>query len=293
MIESPVISIGMPVFNCRKTLHDAVVSILQQSFANWELLILDDGSTDGTAELARSFNDPRIRVFSDGSNRGLAARLNEAICQSRGEYFARMDGDDIAYPKRLALQLDYLLNHPEVDLVGGWALVFDSSMHARGRRMPPEFHADICAAPWRGFPLIHPTYMARKTWFEHFPYDERMNKAQDQVLLATSCLSSRFANVQEIVLAYREDLPGLDKLWSSRRCMMTGMFNAFTQRGKVWWAWCVVLAQTLRMAIDLAATVKGLRSLQVSKRSVNLDVKDDSDWKSLLRQLHANDASHE
>jgi len=292
MNERPVISVGMPVFNCRQTLRDAVVSIMRQSFGDWELLILDDGSTDGTAELARSFGDPRILVFSDGSNRGLAARLNEAVRLSRGEYFARMDGDDIAYPQRLTRQIDYLRAYPEIDLVGGWALVFDSTFDVRGKRMTPESHAAICAAPWAGFPLIHPTFMARKTWFERFPYDANLNKAQDQALLAGSCLSSRFANVQEIVLAYREDLPGLRKLWASRCCMMFGMFRAFRGEGRTCWAWRSVLAQTMRMLLDLVASVGPLRSYQVGRRSVALSADDSRRWHELIRQIHVKHPPH-
>lgn len=83
MGKPPVISIGMPVYNAARTLRTAVDSILQQDFADWELLIIDDGSSDGTADLARSFADGRIRVFSDGYNRGLAARNNTSLNNQR------------------------------------------------------------------------------------------------------------------------------------------------------------------------------------------------------------------
>ena len=286
MARQPVISIGMPVFNASRTLADSVASILQQDYTDWELLILDDGSTDGTAELARSFADPRIRVLADGRNRGLAARLNEAVGLSRGEYFARMDGDDIAYPQRLARQLEYLRQHPEVDLVGGWALIFDSEFSVRGRRMTPESHAAICAAPWSGFPLLHPTFMAKKAWFVRFPYDESLGKAQDQVLLAHACNAGRFANVQEIVLAYREDLPTLGKLWASRRCMLRGMFRAYMAQGRSAWAWRVVLAQGIRMLADLLASLPALRARQLGRRSVPMAAGDEQGWQALLSRLH-------
>jgi len=200
-----------------------------------------------------------------------------------------MDGDDIAYPQRLTLQLAYLQQYPEVDLVGAWALVFDSNFSVRGRRMTPESHADICAAPWAGFPLLHPTYMGRKAWYESFPYDEGLSKAQDQVLLAGSCISSRFANVQEVLLAYREDIPTLSKLWASRGCMLRGMFKVYIRQGRTGLACRVVLAQGLRMLADLVATVLPLRTFQLSRRSGPLGVNDVRRWEELLKNIHAKD----
>ena len=97
----PLVSIGMPVFNCEKTLIPAVNSILNQTYSNWELFLLDDGSKDKTLEIANSFKDSRIKVIVDGLNKKLPSRLNQAIEMSQGKYFARMDGDDISYPERL------------------------------------------------------------------------------------------------------------------------------------------------------------------------------------------------
>jgi len=285
MAKVPVISIGMPVFNAAGSLDSAVRSILQQDFPDWELLLIDDGSSDDTLRLARCFADERIRVLADGENRGLAARLNQAVQQSRGEYFARMDGDDLAFPQRLSVQLDYLRKHPDVDLVGGWALVFDSAFTLRGKRATPEYHAAICAAPWAGFPLLHPSFMGRRSWFQQHPYDESLPKAQDQVLLANTCLSSRFANVQQLVLAYREDAPGLGKLWSSRRCMLRGLMCAYLRQGRSGWALRTMLAQSVRMLADLVATLLPLRATQLKMRSAPASGEDADSWKSLLTSI--------
>src|ERR1039458_2052600 len=96
----PLVSIGMPAFNCEKTLAVAIHSILNQTYSNWELLLMEDGSSDRTPEVAQSFSDPRISVFADQSHKGLVPRLNQAVAMSRGKYFARMDADDVAYPER-------------------------------------------------------------------------------------------------------------------------------------------------------------------------------------------------
>lgn len=291
MAERPLVSIGMPVFNCESTLSDAIASILQQDFTDWELLIIDDGSRDGTLELARSFADPRIRVFADGLNRGLAARLNEAVKLARGEYFARMDGDDIAFADRLSTQLDFLRIHPDTDLVGGGALIFTSDLHVRGLRLPPMSHEEICATPWIGFPILHPTFMARRTWFARFPYDETMVKSQDQVLLANACLSSRFANVQRVMIAYREDEPSLGKLWASRRCSLRGWFKTYMALGKTGWAWHSVLSLGLRMIFDVLATILPLRGWQLRRRSVVAGAEDIQRWHALLASIRGNGAA--
>jgi glycosyltransferase involved in cell wall biosynthesis len=121
---SPLIIIGMPIFNCEETLATAIRSILNQTYDNRELLLMEDGSTDRTLEVARSFSDPRISVFTDHSNKRLTPRLNQAVAMSRGRYFAHADADDVAYPERLERQVDYLERHPEIDLLGCGMLAF-------------------------------------------------------------------------------------------------------------------------------------------------------------------------
>ena len=122
--DCPLVSIGLPTFNCEKTLAIAIRSILNQTYGNWELLLMEDGSSDRTLEVARSFSDPRISVFTDHSHKGRVPRLNQAVAMSRGEYFARMDADDVAYPERLERQAEYLAWHPDIDLLGCGILVF-------------------------------------------------------------------------------------------------------------------------------------------------------------------------
>ena len=154
----PLVSIGMPVFNCEKTLNIAVQSILNQTYSNWELILIDDGSEDKTLEIANSFQDSRIKVIADGRNQQLPIRLNQAIALSRGKYFARMDGDDVSYPERLQRQVEYLEQHPEIDLLGTGSINFRDGK-ATGAVQLEESHAGICARPWSSFILLHPTWM--------------------------------------------------------------------------------------------------------------------------------------
>jgi glycosyltransferase involved in cell wall biosynthesis len=106
-MSAPLVSIAMPFYNAERTIGASIRSILLQSHSNWELLLCDDGSTDASRELARAFNDPRIVVWGDHRRLQLGARLNECIERARGDYVARMDADDIAYPRRLEKQLTF------------------------------------------------------------------------------------------------------------------------------------------------------------------------------------------
>lgn len=216
MPETPLVSVGMPVFNCERTLAIAIRSILQQTYENWELLLIDDGSTDGTLKIAREFKDARIRVLSDGSHQGLSARLNQAISLSAGEYFARMDGDDLSYPSRFERQVRHLQDHSEVDLLATGILVFKGHGQALGTRAIRERHDGICRRPWAGFYLPHPTWMGKTTWFRKHFYRNKAVRMEDQDLMLRTYKTSRFASLPDILLGYREDSFCLRKSLSGR-----------------------------------------------------------------------------
>ena len=119
MSGTPAISVVMSVYNGARYLHPAVESILEQDFADFEFIIVDDGSTDGSGAILLEFaeKDARIRLIQR-ENRGLVASLNEAIALARAPLIARMDCDDIAMPDRFTRQIEYLADHPEIAIVG-------------------------------------------------------------------------------------------------------------------------------------------------------------------------------
>jgi glycosyltransferase involved in cell wall biosynthesis len=256
--DTPIVSIGMPVRNCGRTLRLAVESILAQTHRNWELLLIDDGSSDGTADIARSFQDRRIIVHSDGMARGLVARLNEAIALSRGKYFARMDGDDVAYPERLERQLAYLDAHTEVDLVGAGTLVFGVHGTPLGKRVGRPEHEEICATPDSGFGLSHPTYVGRLEWFRRHRYREAAVRCEDQDLLLRTYRCSRFANVPDILLGYREETIRLRKILPARCFFARAVFGEFRRQKRLDVAVKGVLGQTVRGLVDCIAVGTGL-----------------------------------
>jgi glycosyltransferase involved in cell wall biosynthesis len=195
----PLVTIGLPCFNEERHVAESVRSILAQTFSNWELIVVDDGSTDGTLAVVRSFSDPRIRVLSDGKNLGLAARLNLIARTARGKYIARMDADDVSHPERLKRQIEYLEGHPPVDALGtGIATLTRDGQVDRQRVLPGSAFAD------RGRPLVaHPTVCCKRDWALAHPYNEANRRCEDlELWLAADCSNCR--NLEEVLYFYRE-----------------------------------------------------------------------------------------
>lgn len=200
----PLLTVAMPIFNAGHHLRLAVLSIVHQSFQDWELIICDDGSTDNAVQSLADINDPRIRIINDGLNKGLAARLNEAIDMARGEYFARMDQDDVSYPDRFYKQLVLLHCNSGLDVVAASAITISDDNEMTGLLPCPVSHEMICARPWQGFCFAHPTWMGKTAWFQKFKYAiPGPYFCEDQDLLLRSYSKSRFGATEEILFAYR------------------------------------------------------------------------------------------
>lgn len=254
VVGGPLVSIAMSVRNNAGTLAVAIQSLLDQSYQNWELLLIDDGSTDETVRIARGFVDERIKISADGRPLGLPRRLNQAIELSQGTFFARMDGDDVAYPRRLERQIAYLQRHPEVDLVGSWAVVFGAGGSVRSKRTDPEGHEAICARPIAGFPMIHPTFLGRAEFFHHYRYRPAAVRCEDQDLLLRSYRFSRFANVPEILLGYRLSKIDLKKFLLTRVFLSRALFREFRRQGRSSTAIRAVIEQGLKGCVDIATS---------------------------------------
>lgn len=192
---NPLVTIAIPFFNNGQYLLYAITSVINQTYRNWELLLVDDGSSDNSREIAEQAvrKDKRIRLFSDGLNKGLAVRLNESVSLAKGDYYARMDADDIMAVDRIEQQVHYLLNNPHVDVVGSSAMIID-----RDNRIT---HSMNYQGVNDGF--IHPTVMARTQWFRKNRYHEGLLRSQDYELWLRSGSSSTFYNLTKPLLFYR------------------------------------------------------------------------------------------
>lgn len=214
-----MITVGIPFYNAENYLEDTIQSILYQSYDDWELILIDDGSTDNSKFVAEKFQklDSRIRLISDGKNRKLPYRLNQLISESNGEFFARMDADDIMHPNRLEKQIDFLNKNTEFDLVSSGLISINNLNQVQGYRCVAELYSDF-HLPKLSYPIVHPSVMARKVWFERNQYSEKYPRAEDFELWTRSIINNDFkmAVLPDLLLFYREEGNlSLDKILNS------------------------------------------------------------------------------
>lgn len=201
-VRPPRVTVGVPFHNEARWLGDAIRSVLAQTMADFELLLLDDGSTDGSVEIARSFSDPRISVLSDGVRRHLPARLNELVRRARGELVARMDADDVSHPARLERELAVMDADPGCDAVGTWAMLVDEDDNPLGVLESAPLPATLPIALARGvFP--HATMLARRRWLLEHAYDEALTRSEDRDLWCRTVESSTFRVIPEVLYVVR------------------------------------------------------------------------------------------
>lgn len=266
MPGAPLVSVGMAMRNSAHTLRPALRSLLLQTFTDWELILIDDGSSDESIAIARGFPDERVRLIEDGRWRGLPARLNQALSLARGRYFARMDADDVAFPERLARQVNFLDRHPEVDLLGTRAIAFAEDGAAIGCLPFASSHEEITARPWSGFPLPHPTWMGRREWFAKWGYREQAVRCEDQDLLLRACGDSRYACLPEVLLGYRQPAVSARNTWHGRRHLALALWEYGLKHRAPGLALRGALTQLSRGGIVLAALALGYGDLVRRRR---------------------------
>ena len=200
--DKPLVTIGLPFLNPGEWIKEAIQSIFAQSFQDWELILMDDGSTDGSLELARRIQDPRVHVVSDGKHLGLVTRLNQITQLASGKYLARMDADDLMHPERIVKQYNLLESNTQVDVVDTGAFVLNKEGHPVGLRgTSPDLPTPLALLKWEGF--LHPSIMARREWLLSHQYDPAYPRAEDRELWARTFKSSKFAHIQEALYFYR------------------------------------------------------------------------------------------
>jgi len=290
MLETPLISVVMAVFNGRATLAIAIKSLQLQTLTAWELILVDDCSTDGSGELACEFMDPRIRVIRNEHNCGLAVSLNRGIDLARAPLLVRMDSDDICFPRRLEMQYEFMCSHPEVDLVGGGALEFYGDGQPFALATVPIDHASIMSAlAVGGTPLYHPAWCGRIEWFRRYYYDESFLKAQDCELLVRAASDSRYANLREVLIGYRREKFNLPKRLRSRWHVLRAYWKNYVRPGRYLDFTVPAMATLVRLTFDLlrAPAVK-LRGSGTRRRNLGVGHKATeclAEWDQLRHNL--------
>jgi glycosyltransferase involved in cell wall biosynthesis len=232
MSAPPAVSVLMPVYNAGRYLADAVQSILDQTFADFELIAVDDGSTDSSKTTLDAFakRDARVRVISR-PNTGIVGALNDAIAAARGEFLARMDGDDLSLPTRFEKQVAFLRENPAWVLVGTRVIMMDADGCPIGdMRSVAAGHETIDSALMNGgWPIVHPTVMMRADAVRKVNgYRPGTFPNEDHDLFLRLAEVGRLENFQEPLLRYRRHIQSV--VFSGRHAVVQQMIDAARER---------------------------------------------------------------
>lgn len=206
MSHDPLVSVVLPVYNGVFCLKEAIQSILNQTYSHFEIIVIDDGSTDNSADIARAFTDMRIRLFSQ-KNQGLAATLNKGIALAEGAYVARQDQDDVSLPNRFSRQIEFLNDNPDYGMVGTWASIWDGKKPTDRAHRHPTDDFTLKFSLLFDNPFVHSSMMIRKAVLEEvggYCTDENRQPPEDYELWSRIARKFKVANIPEILHVYRE-----------------------------------------------------------------------------------------
>lgn len=204
--NKPLVSVVMPAFNVEKYIREAIESIRNQTLKDFELIIINDASTDKTLSIVKSYvkKDPRIRLLKNSKNLQIATSLNKGIKYAGSNIIARMDPDDISYPDRLKIQYEYLKNHPKIAVVGADMIIISQDGKIVSKREYPTTSQELKKVMFRYSPFAHPVVMFRKDIFERLGgYDIKMVPCEDINLWFQIGVKHEFASIPKTLLKYR------------------------------------------------------------------------------------------
>lgn len=202
-MPNPEITVLMPVYNGEEHLAKAIESILNQTLGNFKLLVINDGSTDGTSAILKHYSemDDRIMLHHNKTNLGLISTLNIGLSLSKTSYILRMDADDIALPNRLGMQLSFMDSNGDVQVSGG-----ECEIIGGGKMTVPEIDSQIRSLAFMNSPLLHPTVIMRRSFIENhaLKYDPDFKHAEDYALWVEVFKKGKSANINKPLIKYRK-----------------------------------------------------------------------------------------
>jgi glycosyltransferase involved in cell wall biosynthesis len=206
----PMITVLMPVYNVASFIKEAIESVLNQSYSDFELLIIDDASTDDTINQIKTFSDSRIKLIKKPKNLGLIDSLNLGVKLAKGQYIARMDGDDISTPDRFQKQLEVLINNTEIKACGCWLQRFGN--HGKIIKHK-EFHEEIVAELLMQCSMSLGSVMFEKNALESYSFDENKKHVEDYDFWSRISWICKLYNIQEVLYHYRSHDTQVTKLY--------------------------------------------------------------------------------
>lgn len=221
-----MVSVILPIHNASRYLRECLDSLLRQTWSDFEVLAIDDGSTDDSAEIVKSFSDPRIRLLQNPSNLRLIKTLNRGIQEARRPFLMRMDADDICFPQRIERQLSWMRERPEIDVLGSWAIRIDERGRHGGVISKPQGD-DLAYWSWVPTPLIHPTVMIRRERVGgDLYYDDQMLHCEDYELWLRLLSQGRVLENYPAPLLYYRIHPGGVSM-QNRKVQLKNSYTAF------------------------------------------------------------------
>ena len=278
----PLISVCIPFYNADKYLNYSIASVLNQTYTRWELILLDDGSSDSSLQIAKEYSkkDNRIKVITDGMNKKLPTRLNQLTIESNGSYIARMDADDIMHPERIEKQVRFLENNKSYDLVSSGLVSIDNSNKVRGFRAVTRVYNDFSTIRL-GYPVVHPSVMARKSWYDRNQYCESYPRAEDFELWTRAIISNDFkmAVLSDLLLFYREEGNlDLDKIIGSYKDILKIYKKYYSKKGLD----ISVIKLKLKMVIAKGLYYSGNLQQLASRRNSSLTQGEQTNFQLIL-----------
>lgn len=211
-MTNPKITVVMAVYNGEKYIRESISCVLQQTFTDFELLLINDGSTDNSMSIVEEFNDPRIRILHNAKNSGILFTRNRGLQEAFGKYIAVLDCDDLCSTNRLELQYNYLEANPEVAVCGTWGIMIDENSTVFGHKIMPETNKDLVAIQMLFTnQFIHSSVVFHKKIALEVGGYTAVNGCEDYGLFSRIALQHKMANLPEFITQYREHSQGISK----------------------------------------------------------------------------------
>lgn len=255
-----LVTIAIPIYNAEKYLRDSIQSVLNQTYRDWTLYLINDGSSDDSLSIMQEYaeKDNRIVIVNDGLNKGLIARLNQSIKMCTSKYYSRMDADDIMCITRIDEQVKLLEEHPDIDVCGTSIMTIDSDNNIIG--------SGLSEGKVNGF--VHPTVMGKASWFKANPYADWALRAEDFELWSRTSRYSNFYAIGKPLLFYREfGVPTFKKYYLSQKTIIK-ISSKYKQYGKPFsWFFRNCLLAYSKILINAFFTIIRKEHILISMRS--------------------------
>ncbi len=284
-----MLTIGLPFYNNESTLANAIKSVLIQTYTDWELILINDGSTDRSAEVAihLAAADKRIKLINDDVNRGLIFRLNQIIDLAKGEYIARMDADDMMMPEKLQKQMAVLLNDNNIDVIDTAAYTIDHNDEPMGIRGLNDLKDWDRKKTFKKVLLFHPTVIAKASWYRQNKYDENFVRSEDFELWCRTFDKTVFSRVYEPLFLYKEGKINIKNYTTSNRTHRKMLRKYGPSVLSIPELYIELIKSHLKSTLYRIFSLVKMQHILVSKRNAKLSTNQILEVKSVIKKINS------